>query len=92
MLAWQGKRTITVVSACMRVDGRSDFAINDVEVTHDEYENGVHYDLVEDRLRDAGYEEPYVHFSEDEAPAFLLPCVKQYLASLEESPDATQSV
>jgi hypothetical protein len=50
-----------------------------LEVTHEEYENGLHYSLVEDRLADAGYEEPFVHFDEAEAPAFLHPAVRQCL-------------
>lgn len=82
MREWEGKRPITVVTACMSRDGKPDFALNEVEVTHDEYENGVHYDLVEDRLTDAGYEEPYVHYDQTEGPAFLLPNVWSYLASV----------
>jgi hypothetical protein len=79
MTAWQGKRSITVVTACVSASGAPDFAINTVEVTHDEYENGVHYDLVEDQLADAQYEEPYVHFDEFDAPAFLHQAVREYL-------------
>lgn len=79
MTAWQGKRTIAVVTACMSADGTPNFALSNVEVTHAEYENGVHYDLVGDRLADAGYEEPFVHFDEFEAPALLHPVVRQYL-------------
>jgi hypothetical protein len=63
----------------MARDGTPDFALNAVEVTHDEYENGVHYDLVEDRLKDADFDEPYVHYDEFAMPCFLLPAVKQYL-------------
>jgi len=79
MSTWQGKRPITVVTACVSADGTPDFALNTVEVTHDEYENGVHYDLVEDHLADAGYGEPLVHFDEFDAPAFLHPAVREYL-------------
>lgn len=79
MTPWPGKRSIAVASACMRSDGCPDFAFNEVEVTHDEYENGVHYDLVNDRLSDAGYDDPCVHFDEIEAPAFLHAAVRQYL-------------
>jgi hypothetical protein len=73
MPAWQGKRTITVVSACMSASGSPDFALTNVEVTHEEYENGIHYDLVEDRLNDAGYEEPFVHFDQMEARLSCIP-------------------
>lgn len=79
MTKWEGKRSITVVTACTCSDGMPDFAITEVEVTHDEYENGVHYDLVEDRLTDDRYEEPWVHYDEFDAPAFLIPTVRDYL-------------
>jgi len=79
MPQWQGKRPITIVSACMRSDGCSDFAVTEVEVTHEEYENGMHYVLTDDRLSDRGYEEPFVHFDQWEAPSFLLPAVRTYL-------------
>jgi hypothetical protein len=55
---WNGKRTLTVITACMRSDGLPDFALTQVEVTHDEYENGAHYDLTDTALRDRGYQEP----------------------------------
>jgi hypothetical protein len=79
MTPWQGTRTITVVSACMTVAGMPTFALNQVEVTHEEYENGVHYALAEVELMDAGYEEPYVHFDDFEAPAFLVPEVTNHV-------------
>jgi hypothetical protein len=75
------KRPLIVVSACMRADGCPDFAVTQVAVTHEEAENGIHYYLVEAELLEAGYEEPFVHFDEDEAPAFLLSAVQQHLAS-----------
>ena len=96
MLKWEDKRSITVVTACMDAGGLPDFALNEVEVTHDEYENGVHFDLVEDRLADAGYEEPWVHYDQFDAPAFLIAAVKEYLASADdedqEEPDAAHVV
>src|SRR5262245_4257082 len=98
MVQWQGKRLIAVVSACMTAEGTPDFALNEVEVTYDEYQNGVHYDLVEDHLRDNSYEEPWVHLDVFEAPAFLNPAVRKYLGMLpqpiivEEMPNATPSL
>ncbi len=74
-----GKHPVTVVTACMRADGCPDFALTRVEVTAEEAENGIHYYLAEADLLEAGYEEPFVHFDADEAPAFLLPAVEQYL-------------
>ena len=76
---WIGKRTVVVVTACMNADGTPDFALNEVEVSQEEYENGVHYLLADDRVADAGYDEPYVHFDEFEMPAFLHPAVRRHL-------------
>lgn len=80
-MPWSGKRTIAVVSAYMRPDGLPAFALNDVAVTQDEAENGIHYYLVEADLLEAGFEEPFVHFDEDEAPAFLHSAVRRHLAN-----------
>lgn len=92
MIAWEGKRTVTVVSACRASDGRPTFALTEVEVTHEEYENGVHYDLVEDRLKDAGYEVPYLHFDETDAPSFLVAGVTAYLADMWKLPEPITDV
>jgi hypothetical protein len=81
MTPWQGTRTITVVSACMTVAGMPTFAVNQVQVTHEEYANGEHYGLAEVELMDAGNEEPYVHFDEFEAPAFLVPAVTNHVGA-----------
>jgi hypothetical protein len=89
MAPWTGKRKIAVVTACMAADGTPDFALNEVEVTHDEYENGIHYYLAEADLIEAGYEEPYTHFDQFEAPAFLHPAVREYLGV---QPDQRKSV
>jgi hypothetical protein len=75
-----GKGTVAIVTACMRSDGLPDFALTEVQVSPEEYQNGAHYDRAEARLVERGYEEPFVHFEELEAPAFLLPAVKRYLA------------
>jgi len=79
MPAWEGKRTIAVVTACMTAQGLPAFVLNEVEVTHDEAANAIHYYLVEADLLMAGYEEPFVHFAEGEGPEFLHPAVRQYL-------------
>lgn len=76
MPPWQGTREITVVTACMTHEGLPAFAVNEAEVTFDEYENGIHYYHVEADLMEAGYDEPYVHFDEFEAPRFLHVAVK----------------
>ena len=80
------KRKIAVVSACMRRDGTPAFALNEVAVTQEEAENGIHYYLTEAQLLEDGFEEPFVHFDESEAPAFLHPAVRQHLSV---SPDLT---
>ena len=72
------KCTIVIVTACMCSD-RPTFARTEVVITTEEAENGVQYDLVEGDLLAAGYEEPMVHWIEEEAPAFLFPAVEQFL-------------
>ncbi len=78
----ENKRPITVVSACMTAAGTPEFVLNQVEVTDEEIENGIHYYLVESLLLQASYEEPFVHFDENEAPAFLIPAVQGQLAPI----------
>jgi hypothetical protein len=73
-------RTIAIVTACMRADGLPTFVRTEVEVTDDQAENGIHCYLAEAQLLQHGFEEPMVHFPEDEAPAFLFPAVQESLA------------
>ncbi len=75
----EGQRPVTVVSAVMRKDGFPDFAMTQVEVTQEEYQNGIHIYLAEADLLEAGFEEPFMHFPSDEAPSFLVPAVKEDL-------------
>ena len=84
---WEGSRPVTVVSACMRPNGTPCFVLNKVEVTPDARANGVHYLPAEARLVREGYEEPWVHFDESEAPFFLIPAVKQAVAEALKVPD-----
>lgn len=79
MNEWEGKRSLAVVTACLNSSGMPDFAFNEVEVTREEFENGLHCDLVEQRLASEGFEEPYLHFDELSSPSFLHPAVRQYL-------------
>ena len=74
-----GKRPVAVVTACTRADGCPDFTFTEVEVTQQEYDNGVHYDLAAQSLAERGYEKPYVHFDDREAPPFLHKAVREYL-------------
>src|SRR5262245_13891443 len=94
MTTQEGKRPVTVVTACMTGAGLPDFALTVVEVTPEEADNGVHYYLAEAQLPEAGYGEPFVHFAGAEAPAFLVPAVRQYLraraSASEPSPVLTQ--
>lgn len=87
MTPWEGKRSLTIVSACMGADGCPTFAMNEVQVTFDEYENGVHIDLVEELLVEDRYEEPYVPYDEIEAPDFLVLGVAALLAYRWELPE-----
>jgi hypothetical protein len=86
------KRTIAVVTACLRSDGKPTFARTEVSVTPDEAENGVHYYLVEGELLLNGYEEPMVHFSKEESPPFLFPAVQQFLSVASATPEPSQLV
>ena len=91
MLDCEITRPITIVSACMNANGCPDFALNVVEVTQEQIDNGIHYYLAEAELLQSGYEEPFVHFDEGEAPRFLHPAVRQYLG-LEPIADAPITV
>ena len=73
-------QTVVIVTACMRADGTPTFARTEVEVTDDQADNGIHYYLAEAELLEQGFEEPMVHFTRDEAPAFLFPTVDESLA------------
>jgi hypothetical protein len=73
------QRTIAVVSACILGNGSPIFALTEVVVNDEEAENGVHYYLVEAELLKSGFEEPFVHFTDAEAPAFLHDAVRQLL-------------
>ena len=84
------KRPVTLVSACMTRPGLADFALTEVEVTPEEYDNGLHYALAEQRLLAAGYEEPFVHFGPEERPAFLLPAVREYLVARAQYPQPAE--
>jgi hypothetical protein len=52
-----------------------------VEVTPQEFENGIHCYLAEADLLEAGYEEPFVHYDDADRPPFLLPAVRRYLGA-----------
>lgn len=73
-------RTISVVTACMNAQGLPTFALNEISVTPQEAENGVHFYLAEAELWKSGYEEPFVHFDDSESPPFLHPAVRQQLS------------
>jgi hypothetical protein len=77
--AWEGKRRIPVVSAVMTRSGLPDLVLTEVEVTHEEALNGVHYYFVEAELMKGGYDEPFVHFAEGEGPPFLHAAVRAHL-------------
>jgi hypothetical protein len=62
MQSWKGKRLLAVATACIGSDGVPTFAYTEVAVTLEEYRNGIHVDLVEERLVAGHCDEPYVHF------------------------------
>jgi len=80
-MAETNQRTIAVVTACRNKQGCPEFVLNHATVTPAEADNGIHYYLVEADLFLAGYEEPFLHFDEREAPPFLHPAVRQHLAN-----------
>ena len=79
------KHAVAIVTACMTANGTPAFALNTVAVTQEEEENGEHYCLAEANLVEDGYEEPFVHFDQREAPAFLHPAIRQHLGLLPET-------
>lgn len=85
------KHPVSVVTACMKPDGTPTFALHTVGVTTEEIANGLHYDLVEMQLLKGGYEEPFVHFAEHEAPAFLHAGVRRLLGVTPRIHDAVLS-
>ena len=85
-MSWAGKRKIAIVSACLRADGKPALVLNEVLATQGEVENGIHFYWAEAELLEAGYEEPWIHFDEFEAPAFLHPAVRRYFASAKLKP------
>ena len=91
-MTWSGQRTIAIVSACMKQDGTPAFALNEVSVTKEQAENGIHYYLAEASLLQDGFDEPFVHFDEFEAPAFLLPAVRQHLQTPQVEPVEEEAI
>ncbi len=81
MQPWNGLRRLTIVTACLNAASIADFTLTQVEVTHDEYANGVHCDRVEALLVQEGYEEPFLHFDVADVPAFLVPAVQRYFGA-----------
>ena len=47
--------------------------------SQEQIDNGIHYYLAEAELLENGFEEPFVHFDENESPPFLHPAVRDYL-------------
>jgi hypothetical protein len=76
MISQEALHTVAVVSACMTREGLPTFVLNEVVVTTEERDEGVHFDRVEKRLLAKGFEEPFVHFPDGEAPDFLHPAVR----------------
>src|SRR2546425_408628 len=87
MQPWPGQRMLAIVTACLNAVGSPDLTLTEVEVSHAEYEDGVHCEQVEDRLTAAGYTEPFLHFDEGHAARFLAPVVRRYLATRAPVPD-----
>jgi hypothetical protein len=69
-------RPIAIVTACMTRDGLPCFVLTEVTATPEQIGDGIHYYFAEAELLEAGYEEPFVHFDEVEAPPFLHAAVR----------------
>jgi hypothetical protein len=78
-MSWTGKRKIAIVSACVNANGSPALVLNEVLATQCEVENGIHFYWAEAELLEAGYEQPWDHFDQFEAPAFLHLAVRQHL-------------
>jgi hypothetical protein len=87
MNPWPGKRTLVIVTACLNAGGEPDLTLTEVDVTYAEYADGVHCERVEEQLVAAGYEEPFLHFDEGQPSQFLVPAVRQYLATANSVPE-----
>jgi hypothetical protein len=81
----------SVVTACMTRQGTPTFVLTSVAVTEEELRNGIQYDLADSQLLIDGYEEPFVHFDQDEAPPFLLPGVRDLQASASPQPALSEA-
>jgi hypothetical protein len=92
MNAWNGPRRVQIVSAVMRADGTPSLALTEVDVTCEQFQNGIHYYLAEADLLEQGYEEPFVHFDEGDLPTSLVDAVKEYLAARWCVPDLVTDV
>ena len=60
-----------VAVACINANGMADVFVTEIQVTQENLELGVHYDVASRDAEDAGYEAPFVCFDEAEIPALL---------------------
>jgi hypothetical protein len=77
--AGSAQLTRTVVSACINAACRPDFAVSTITVPSSGPNPEFPFDTLEADLRERGYECPFVHFDETEAPSFLIRAVRRYL-------------
>jgi len=61
---------IKVVTACQGCNGPM-FTACIVECTQAQYEDGQHYEAVESQHEGEGFDGPFVHFDENDGPAWL---------------------
>jgi hypothetical protein len=62
---------IAVITACTYASGGPGFAYSEHEVTQAQYDEGEHYEQASAEALDKGYEEPFVHFDENDGPDWL---------------------
>ena len=51
---------MTVAVACLNAAGCSDFFVTQVNVSQEQYEEGIHYDVAKEKAEENGYEGPFV--------------------------------
>lgn len=65
------KKKVAVITACCDANGKPVLVLNEVLADENDLALGCHYDRVAQKLRNRGYNQPFVHFDEQDGPAWL---------------------
>lgn len=71
------QKKVDVVTACCDADGEPVLVINTVLADENEIALGDHYDRAARLLRNRGYQQPFVHFDEEDGPTWLLEAMRK---------------